>query len=301
MAMTAQEKYDFYHGGPKKAKFNSAADGNAGKALKSPKAIKQIQGPNTPPEILRFPLNIQDYPTYMEYTAHAFVPGFKDGKEVFGGGAANEVILATIYLPAIKSDMTEKQNWEWQNINDSMKNISGAFQSSEGFMETGKNVLSAGGSSMISSKKIAALNIMGNRMGTNVIEGQALQYKEPDTRNFSVSYTFVPRDEQESVAIRDIIKTFREHAAPIDGETGAHIRTYKFPSLFKIKWLDGNAEDNKWLPQYTTCYCDTVTVGYGDDQFTTFNGTGGAPTTYTLSLSFSELEYPTRQRVKDGN
>ncbi|MEA2044037.1 MAG: baseplate tail-tube junction protein, partial [Thermoproteota archaeon] len=218
--------------------------------------------------------------------------------------------LIKIYLPALKSDVNENQSWEAVSSNDALTAAVTAFSEGEGALDSIGSGVGAGVNAMMSSMKIGAANLKASGTGFGVMEQQALKYNGPEQRGLTCTYNFVPRSEDETKVVHKIITNFRFHAAPKRGNftdlsgditkmvsNDVGVRTYKFPSLFKIKWLDNKGTDNKWLPKYNTCYCESVAVEYGDEKFTTFNNTSGAPTTYTLTLTFKELDYPTKERI----
>ena len=259
---------------------------------------------------LRFPNNIDKFPTYMQYTAYAFKPSTKGAAKdtAFGNVGTVQEELAKIYLPALKSSISENQGWENESANNLMANVATAWKNGSGFVETTKAMASAATSAATVDTKIGLANTLGTGSGFAVMEQQALKYTGPEQRELTCTYSFVPRSKEENQSIADIIRTFRYHSAPALSSIGTEVgvkadieggvRTYKFPSLFKISWLDNDATDIEWLPKYETCYCTSVAVEYGDDQFTTFHESKGAPTTYSLTLTFKELDYPTKGRIK---
>jgi hypothetical protein len=273
---------------------------------------------------LRFPSNIDKFPTYMQYTAYEYIgtggiatDTSQGTGTAFGNVGAVEKELIKIYLPALKSDINENQSWESVSSNDALTAAVTAFSESDSGNIIGKGMDAAGAgvNAMMSSMKIGAANLKASGTGFGVMEQQALKYNGPEQRGLTCTYNFVPRSRDETDLVDKIIKKFRFHAAPKRGNltdlsgdgtlakmvsNDVGVRTYKFPSLFKIRWLDNKGNDNKWLPKYNTCYCESVAVEYGDEKFTTFDSTSGAPTTYTLTLTFKELDYPTKDRIDGG-
>jgi hypothetical protein len=266
----------------------------------------------------------------MEYTAYEFVPtggGQTSSKDTaFGNVGTVNKLLATIYLPALKSSVTETQGWGVEGAQneaaaaagkllEGMAEGKGALGTAWGSLKGGAKGVLAGGGVAASKKALAAAGVASTGFGFGVMEQQALKYDGPEQRSLSCTYTFIPRSGDETKIVNDIIKSFRYYSAPTKSNIASALQTggmgdklssgsrsYKFPSLFKIRWVTGGEEaiDIEWLPKFDTCYCDSVAVEYGDEKFTTFHGTGGAPTTYTLTLSFKELEYPTKGRIEGG-
>jgi hypothetical protein len=249
---------------------------------------------------LRFPDNIASFPTYMQYSAYAFIPSTSTTSKAsaFGNVIMPKKSLISIYLPSVKSSITEGQGWGLESANNALS-AGLAAGNSDSFFGGAGNVISNVKDVGVGTLAKAA-NEMASVQGVGVVEQQALKYDGPEIRTFTCTYTFVPRSWNESNTINDIIKQFRWHSAPENATVAAGTRTYKFPSLFKIKWLDNSGDENEWLPQFETCYCKSVAVEYGDENLTTFYAQHGAPTTYTLTLNFEELDYPTKQTIAAG-
>jgi hypothetical protein len=240
----------------------------------------------------------------------------------FGNVGAVEETLITIYLPSVKSSITENQGWDTESANNAAAaSLAGMAQEGDWFDKAGASISNAIGSGLGKVNQMAAGAASRSGQGYGVMEQQALKYNGPEQRGLTCTYNFVPRSRDETKVVHEIIKKFRFHAAPKRGNltdlsgdgtlakmvsSDVGVRTYKFPSLFKIRWLNNGGGDNEWLPKYNTCYCESVAVEYGDEKFTTFNNTSndahwsGAPTTYTLTLTFKELDYPTKERIDGG-
>ena len=122
-----------------------------------------------------------------------------------------------------------------------------------------------------------------------------------DMRTFAFNFVFIPRNEEEAETVAKIIKVFRFHAYP---ELSANSAFFNFPSEFEIKYRtfdrDSNsAQDNPILPKMNRCFLDNITTNYTpDDVYYAFRN--GMPPKITLSLSFKEAEYITRQHVNEG-
>ena len=122
-----------------------------------------------------------------------------------------------------------------------------------------------------------------------------------DMRTFAFNFVFIPRNEEEAETVAKIIKVFRFHAYP---ELSANSAFFNFPSEFEIKYrtFDKNsnsAQDNPIVPKLNRCFLDNITTNYTpDDVYYAFRN--GMPPKITLSLSFKEAEYITRQHVNEG-
>ena len=82
-----------------------------------------------------------------------------------------------------------------------------------------------------------------------------------------------------------------------DDEWGGRI--FRYPSEFEIHYLT-NTGINEKLHKISRCALTKCDVGYTPEggNFKTFEDY--APVTYTISLEFKELEYLTKQKMKDG-
>lgn len=112
-------------------------------------------------------------------------------------------------------------------------------------------------------------------------------------RQFTFSYMFAPKSEEESTTVNEIIQSFRFYALP---EISAAKTFYIFPSEFELRFMLGRKE-NPNIPKITTSVLQRVGVNYSP------MGTGwstlpnGSPVAIQLTLEFIELELVDRQRV----
>lgn len=120
-------------------------------------------------------------------------------------------------------------------------------------------------------------------------------FKSVGFRKFEFTYKFMPKSETESELVNDIIKTFKFHMHPELVTSGLY---YIYPSDFDIVYYyKGN--ENKWLNKISTCALTDLRVEYGgQNNYSTFNT--GAPTEINLSLTFTELESLTKERINEG-
>lgn len=111
-------------------------------------------------------------------------------------------------------------------------------------------------------------------------------------RNFSFSYMFAPKSEEESDTVRNIIETFRYYALP---EISAAKTFYMFPAEFEISFMLGQ-KDNPHIPRITTAVLENIVVNYMPrNVWSTLPN--GAPLSLSISMQFKELELVDRKRV----
>jgi hypothetical protein len=126
-----------------------------------------------------------------------------------------------------------------------------------------------------------------------------LMFEGLGRRTFNYTFTFIPKNEKESMIVKEIIKTFKIHMHP---EMEANSREFHIPDVFDIKYMYINKE-NDFLHKISTCYCTSMNVTYGADKYTTYDpGPKGSPPPQqtVVALTFQELELIDRDKVEMG-
>jgi len=137
-----------------------------------------------------------------------------------------------------------------------------------------------------------------------------LMFEGIGRREFSYSFTMIPKSEQEADSIEGIVTRFK-HAMAADYSTGNiagltglgtgagadGVREMDIPSFFDIMYMYKGKENNH-LNKISTCVLTKMDVEYGADRFKTYRG--GVPQTTKISLSFSELNIITKKHIEVG-
>lgn len=138
-----------------------------------------------------------------------------------------------------------------------------------------------------------------------VYEAQARLVKNPmllhtfqqvERRSFSFSFEMFPKSEEELLSCHAIIHGLKFWSHPRRSEGG---RFLDYPAEFKLKFLNWDGTENQYMPQLLRCALTGMTVKHGEDVvFATFkkDSRGQAPTKFTLTLEFVELELLTQDR-----
>lgn len=123
-----------------------------------------------------------------------------------------------------------------------------------------------------------------------------MMFKQTQNRQYSFIFHFVPRSQQESVAIYNIIKTFKAFAAPeVSNEAGG--RYFIPPAQFDISFYFMQQE-NPSIAKISTCALTQISVNYsGAGTWTTFND--GSPLRIDLDLQFTEMDIITRELIAE--
>jgi hypothetical protein len=120
-------------------------------------------------------------------------------------------------------------------------------------------------------------------------------FEQLDFRTFSFKYRFLPKSDAESLVVKKIINTFKEHMLP---EVSPEKLFFIFPSEFQITYYFGD-ELNSYFHKFGACALEDMQVEYGSSEgFSSFRS--GAPTEIILNLQFRELELITREKAKEG-
>jgi len=118
-------------------------------------------------------------------------------------------------------------------------------------------------------------------------------FKNMGFRKFGFQYKFAPRSDAELQSVMEIIQMFKYHMHP---ELDPSRLFLIYPSEFNIEYRY-KGERNTYVSKISTCALTDMSVTYGATDFTTFKGTKGGPSEINVSLSFSELETLTNDRI----
>ena len=120
-------------------------------------------------------------------------------------------------------------------------------------------------------------------------------FKSVGFRTFKFDYKFMPESLTESINVKNIIDTFKFHSHPELSDAGLF---YIYPSTFSIQYYY-RGDQNDWINKISDCALTNVAVTYGgNSEWSTFDN--GAPVEINMSLTFSELEILTKERVLQG-
>lgn len=141
----------------------------------------------------------------------------------------------------------------------------------------------------------AAVNVFGANVSLNSLlarsEGKILNpnmellFNNVTLRTFRFSFKLAPRDQNESTAVKSIIRTFKKNMAPKkSGTNGLFLDT---PNMFKLTYRKGN-QNHPFLHRFKDCALSDMSVQYtGDNVYATY--ADGTPVSMILNLTFKEL------------
>jgi hypothetical protein len=123
---------------------------------------------------------------------------------------------------------------------------------------------------------------------------QTVLFKNPNFKKHNFSWKLMPRDEQESGIIRDLVRTFQFHASP--GVSEGNGLFFSFPSRVIISLFPSS----EFLYRFKPCIVESVDVNYAAGSGPSFFKRSQAPTAVTFSIQMQEIEYWTNNDF-EGN
>jgi len=139
----------------------------------------------------------------------------------------------------------------------------------------------------------SAINVFGANVSLNSLlarsEGRILNpnmellFNGPTLRTFRFSFKMTPRDENESVSIKSIIRTLKKNMAA----KGVGDLFLKTPNIFELQYKKGN-RPHPFLNLFKPCALTDISVNYtGENVYATY--ADGTPISMVMTLTFKEL------------
>ncbi len=216
-------------------------------------------------------------------------------------------LLSTIQLP-IPSGISDTSSVEWGGANMNPIEIV-ATKEAFNIMSPEKDLMTAGNEALNAAKKafresgdmwkyyfaqeaVGVQGLLSRASGSVLNSNLSLLFNGPSLRPFSFTFKLSPRDANESVIVRRIIRQFKEGSAVNTAESNVFL---KAPDVFKIRYEGASA---KSLNKFKTCALTSVSVNYTPDgTYMTYGD--GTMTSYELSLTFNELDPIYQVNYKD--
>ena len=106
-------------------------------------------------------------------------------------------------------------------------------------------------------------------------------------RDFQLSWKLIPKNPEESVTIKNIIRFIKQNHLPTFSGTGSSF-LFNYPSLVQPTFV-GVTRD--YITQFKKCAIQQVQVNYAGEQHPSFYKGSSAPTVINLTLTLKEVEY----------
>ena len=277
-------------------------------------------------EVLRYPRQSLEQFGYdyiqikaFEYETGGALAG-AGRKRGFGPGGRFKKGYETIQLP-MQPNLSESMGVDWgQNrLNDIEAELAQGAMGAMGnaangnFKAVGADVAKtfedmAGSLKDEGTKKAVAAYFAGQAVGANVM-GRAtgnvinpnleLLFTGPQMRSFNFNFTLTPRDREEARTCRKIIRAMKRNMSPQRSDQNLFLKT---PRIFELKYIygEGNTE-HPFMNKFKPCACRSFNVNYTPDgSYMTYAGEPSM-TSYTIGMSFGEIEPIYADDYKGGN
>ena len=139
--------------------------------------------------------------------------------------------------------------------------------------------------------------------GTAKLKGRTLLNPNTNTtfsgnaiRSFTFGFKLIAKSPEESEIVRKIHSKFRAFAYA-DSRSDAQSILLAFPPTWTIRFLDGNGNENRFIPKIYSCYLVSVESSFNST--TNMFHADGAPLEVDISVSYQETRVLTRTDI-DG-
>ena len=190
-----------------------------------------------------------------------------------------------------------------------------AFMDAGGGLQGGASALGTGAGAAVSGAltyaKDKALTVIPGMEGADAVFAinrgsvitprMELMFEGIQRREFSFSFTFIPKSEQEAEVVKRICHKFKFHMASNYGTGGLGgvdgVREMEIPDFFNIRYMY-HGDINPHLNLIKQCVLTKTDIEYGADRYKAY--AGGRPQTTKLTLGFQELEIITKNYIGQG-
>ena len=135
-------------------------------------------------------------------------------------------------------------------------------------------------------------NIQTRTTGTVLNPNLELLFDGPNLRTFQFNFRMTPRDHDESLMIKKIIRTFKKNMAVKKSSSKLFLET---PNIFQLEYIynsDGSngGQQHPYLNKFKMMAMTSFNVNYTPDGTYMTYGRDGSLTAYDISMAFGELE-----------
>jgi hypothetical protein len=157
---------------------------------------------------------------------------------------------------------------------------------------SGSAALTGAAASLVNNS--AAGQAASSYFGIAVNPYQTVLFEKPDFKKHTFSWKLIPKNEQESATIRNIVRTFQYHMSPGVGDNSVNAPGlfFSYPSMVVISLFPSS----EFLYRFKPCVLQSVNVDYAPGSSPSFyKRTSGAPAAVNITLSLTEIEYWTNK------
>jgi hypothetical protein len=246
---------------------------------------------------LVYPINMRDEQDRIVFERYAYSPKIaSDPKEQFTH--LGEGPISVIQLP-IQSGISDNNSVDWggANLNPiemfGVKAAMNILDKNKKFSEVVVDTLDLASEKLTSNKDmlkyyfaqeaVGVQGLLSRASGSVLNPNLSLLFNGPSLRPFSFTFRLSPREEKESITVRQIIRQFKEASAVNTSSSDVFLKS---PDVFKITY-EGKSSSS--LNKFKTCALTSVSVNYTPDgTYMTYED--GTMTSYEISLTFNEID-----------
>ena len=167
-----------------------------------------------------------------------------------------------------------------------------ALESTQGTLKKGIETgdFATGIKGIFTNLATQAGGLMQRTQGAILNNNVELLFSGPSLRSFSFTFLFYPREPDEAIMVRKIIRAFKQAMSVKRSATSLLLKS---PHTFAISYMTVGQGQHPYLNRFKECALTSCNVEYTPDgTYMTYGNDGSekSMTAYRLSLSFQELE-----------
>ena len=139
------------------------------------------------------------------------------------------------------------------------------------------------------AQAVGMQGFLSRTAGAAINNNLELLFQGPTLRSFSFQFRLTPRSQNESNAIRNIIRAFKINMVPEASQSNLFLNA---PRVFDIQYMTtvgGGTRLHPFMNKFKRCALKDFSVNYSPDgQYMTYSD--GGMTAYELSMTFAELD-----------
>lgn len=143
------------------------------------------------------------------------------------------------------------------------------------------------------------LNIASQQLSAALNPNKSVIFNSVKFRSYSFSWNFAPNTEEESTALRRIIRKIKSYSLPTyakiseNNEPKVDYNVFNYPYMVKVylyPWANDSSEDAEMF-QTKHCVIDNISINYSpENNLSFFNSEKNSPTFVSLTLNLTEIE-----------
>ncbi len=172
------------------------------------------------------------------------------------------------------------------NALEDIKNAAGGMSGTQAFITREL----ASRAANIAGVNITPDQLLARTTGEILNPNMELLFNGPTLRSFKFSFKMTPRNRDEAIEIKNIIRCFKTHMAPKVASAGDTFNTtfLSTPDVFELRYRQG-ATEHSFLNKFKQCFMESINVSYtADGTYATYDD--GTPVSMVMTLSFKEIE-----------